>query len=89
MQCQELLPKGQVFENEVFAATGGGDNSADEVSDQYNHGKNRNRSRILKLLILRVHEVLMMDSQHHAVVKLQIEPKRSLASPFLPHQLQG
>ena len=46
MQCQELLPEGQVFDDEVFAATECGNNPADEVSKQFNHGKNRNRSRV-------------------------------------------
>lgn len=66
MECQELLPEGQVFEDEVVGRTERGDHPADEVSEQYNHGKNRNRkapqSLVSKSLILRVHEVLMRGS---------------------------
>ena len=62
MQSQELLSEGQVLEDEVLAETECGDNPAEEVSEQYNHGKNRNRtgrrSLVAKSLIVRVHAVL-------------------------------
>ena len=56
VKCKKLLPESQVLEDEIFAGTDGGDNPADEVSEQCNHGENRNRtaaeSLVAKSLIL-------------------------------------
>jgi hypothetical protein len=43
VECQELLSESHVLENEVLTGKECGDDPADELSEQCNHGKNRNR----------------------------------------------
>jgi hypothetical protein len=62
MQHQQLLAKGQIFEDKAAARTESNENPAEEMPKEYDHGKNLIETRRLRLvsksLILRVHEVL-------------------------------
>lgn len=62
MEGQELLPKSEVFQNEILARRERRDNPANEVSNPHNHGKNLAETRVVgptaNSLTLRVHDVL-------------------------------
>jgi hypothetical protein len=59
VQHQQLLAKGQIFEDKAVARTESNENKAEEMPEEYDHGKNLIETRRLRLvsksLILRVH----------------------------------
>jgi hypothetical protein len=71
VQHQQLLAKGQIFEDKAVARTESNENPAEEMPEEYHHGKNLIETRRLRLvsksLILRVHEVLTRDNSQKAL----------------------
>jgi len=67
VQRQQLLAKGQIFEDEIRAGTESTDNPAEEMPEGHDHGHDLIETRRVKLVsksfILRVHEVLTRDTR--------------------------
>jgi hypothetical protein len=62
-----LLTEGEVFENEILSRTESTDNPAQEMPDEHSHDKNliatSQTELVVKLLILRMFDLLANDSR--------------------------